>query len=139
MRRRLTAAITAGYVLRTMLFRFRVRRWPKETVLVFDRYFYDNLVHYDRGMIGVPLTLFTSAIPTPTLAVLLLVREPTILDRRPGYSEEYVNQLVPAYEELPHRFPGLVVMRTDDPGSIASVGCRIANRVLAGAARTTDR
>lgn len=129
-RRRLSATVAAGYTLRTLLFRTRLSRWPKDTILVFDRYFYDSLVHFDLLRAGLSLRLLMRVIPAPTVAALLLVREATILGRRPRYSPEYARQAAQGYEELQKRIPGLLVVRTDDFASVADVAGRIATNVL---------
>jgi len=137
-RRRLTTAIAAGYVARTFLFRLRLRRWPKDTVLVFDRYFYDSLAHFDLSDAGVPLKLLMKAIPAPTLAALLLIGEATILQRRSRYSPEYAHQVAKGYEELAQTIPGLLVVRTDDFASVADAAGRIVASVLAKVGRRVD-
>ena len=137
-RRRLTARIAAGYVVRTLLFRARLRKWPKDTVLVFDRYFYDSLVHFDLRAAGTPLKLLMAAIPAPTVAALLLIRETTILKRRSRYSPEYARQAAESYEALPERFPELLVVQTDDSAAVENVMSRIVTRVLTKIGRRTD-
>ena len=128
-RRGLSFRIAAGYALRTLVFRARLRRWSHDTILVFDRYFYDSLVHFDLSRAGLSLRLLMGVIPTPTVAALLLVRERTILERRPRYSPEYVRQATQGYEELPERIPGLLVLRTDD---LAPTADDVADRIVAG-------
>jgi hypothetical protein len=69
-----------------------------------------------------------SAIPVPTLATLLLIRESTILERRSRYSEEYAHQVARAYGQLAQRFPALLVIRTDEFASVAEVARRIVEK-----------
>ena len=138
-RRCLTVRVAAGYALRTLLFRTRLNRWPKDTVLVFDRYFYDNLVHFDLQGAGSSLQLLMQVLPVPTVAALLLISEGTILERRPRYSAEYAHQVAEGYEELPKRIPGLLVVRTDDLASVADVAGRIAADVLTRVDRENER
>ena len=137
-RRRLTARIAAGYVLRTWLFRARLRRWPKDTVLVFDRYFYDSLVHFDLSTAGIPLKVLLAAIPAPTVAALLLIRDTTILERRSRYAPEYARQAAEGYEALPERLRELLVVQTDEFASVGEVTSRIVARVLTRIGRRTD-
>ena len=80
--------VAVGYTLRTLLFRTRLNRWPKDTVLVFDRYFYDSLVHFELQGARSSLWLLMKVMPVPTVAALLLIRERTILERRPRYSPD---------------------------------------------------
>jgi thymidylate kinase len=129
-RRPLTIPTAAGYVFRTVLFRRRLQRLPAETIVVFDRYFYDSLVHFDLNSAGLPLQLLVKAIPEPTVAALLLVQERTILERRNRYAEEYARQVAEAYEELPRRFPGLLVARTDEFHCVKDLADRIVADVL---------
>lgn len=138
-RRCLTVRVAAGYALRTLLFRTRLNRWPKDTVLVFDRYFYDNLVHFDLQGAGSSLRLLMRVLPVPTVAALLLISEGTILERRPRYSAEYAQQVAEGYEELAKRIPGLLVVRTDDLASVADVAGRIAADVLTRVDRENER
>jgi len=138
-RRRLTMRVAAGYALRTLLFRTRLNRWPKDTVLVFDRYFYDSLVHFELQGARSSLWLLMKVMPVPTVAALLLIRERTILERRPRYSPEYGRQAAEGYEELPKRIPDLLVVRTDDFASVDEVAGRIAARVLTRVGRGNER
>ena len=137
-RRHLTMRIAAGYVFRTMLFRWRLSRQPTDTVLVFDRYFYDSLVHYDLRGAGFALRLLLKAIPPPTVAALLLIGERTIRERRSAYSSEYATHVVPGYDELPMHVPGLLVERTDDLSALPEVTSRIVQRVLSKMGRRVN-
>jgi thymidylate kinase len=110
--RPLTLSVTAGYLLRSMLFRVALRRWPKETILVFDRYFYDSLVHFDLERAGLLLEVLRLAIPVPSIAGLLLIPEQTLRDRRSYYSADYARLATIAYERLAARFVWLVAIRT---------------------------
>lgn len=129
-RRRLTARIAVGHLLRTLLYRVRLLRWPRETVLVFDRYFYDSLVHYDVSAGGAWLRLLIGAIPAPTVAGLLLIGEATVLERRADYSREYARSVVEGYERLPAHFPNLLVVRSDDFDLVGQLSNRIVATVL---------
>jgi thymidylate kinase len=136
-RRRLTPGIAAGYVARTLLFRARLRRWPTDTVLVFDRYFYDSLVHFDLEAGGRPLKVLMQAIPEPTTAALLLIRPATMLERRSHYSGEYVRQATASYAALPQWFPDLHVLQSDDFASVTDVSDEIVANVLSKTRRGT--
>jgi thymidylate kinase len=124
-------AVAAGYWLRTLLFRVRLRRRPKGTVLVFDRYFYDSFAHFEVNRGGLPMALLARLTPPPTVGAVLLVGEQTIRERRSRYSPEYANQVVRAYEELSKRFPGLLVARTDSFDAVGEIADRIVAGVLA--------
>jgi thymidylate kinase len=130
-RRRLTMAAAAGYVARTVLFRMRLKQRPGNTVLVFDRYFYDSLVHFDLRRPNAPLALLMQAIPAPTVAALLVVHEATIRDRRSHYSAEYARQAVHGYEELRQLVPTLLVARTDEFDSVGELADHVVASVLA--------
>jgi thymidylate kinase len=129
-RRRLTPRLAAGHAVRTLLFRARLRRWPSDTVLVFDRYFYDSLVHFDLESAGWPLQLLLRIIPAPTISAFLLIEERTILERRPGYSKAYAEQVSAAYEVLAERFPRAVVVRTDDFHAVTDLASAIVDWIL---------
>jgi len=137
-RRRLTTDVTTGYVLRTLIFRSRLRRWPRETVLVFDRYFYDSLAHFDLDRGGLPLKLLMKAIPAPSIGALLFVREGTLLERRSNYSAEYAQEIVHGYQQVAERVPGLLVVPTDDFASVGDVAGRIVADVRARIEQRTD-
>ena len=128
-RRSLTVITAAAYGARTLLFRWRLMRWSKATVLVFDRYFYDSLVHYDLEMAGKPLALLLRMIPRPTIASVLLIQDTTVLERR-AYSMEYAKQAAQAYAELPNRIHGLLVVQTDEVRSIRNLADTIVAQVL---------
>ena len=129
-RRRLTVQVAAGHALRTLMFRARLRRWPRNTVLVFDRYFYDSLVHFELTSNGWPLELLLRVIPPPAIPAFLLIEESTILERRPRYSKEYAHQVSTGYEALAGRFPGALVARTDSFQSVPQLASLIVARVL---------
>jgi thymidylate kinase len=129
-RRRLSPRVAAGHAFRTLLFRARLRRWAPDTVLVFDRYFYDSLVHFELESAGWPLHLLLRAIPAPTISAFLLIKETTILERRPRYSKEYAQQISAGYEALAERFPRAVVARTDDFQAVPDLASAIVARIL---------
>jgi thymidylate kinase len=128
-RRPLTRRIAAGHALRTLLFRFRARQ-SSGTVLVFDRYFYDSLAHFELQNAGPQLELLLRMIPKPDACALLLVRESTILQRRPRYSTEYARLVSAGYESLATRLPGAIVAQTDEFEEIADVASRVVAAVL---------
>jgi hypothetical protein len=117
--RPLTLSVTAGYLLRIALFRISLRRWPKDTVLVFDRYFFDSLVHFDLEGAGLLLQVLEWAIPVPTVAGVLLIPKQTLRDRRPEYSADYARLATDAYEQLAKRFVCLIAIRT--PGTLPHI------------------
>ena len=92
------------------------RRLPRrEAYAIANRYFYDNLVHYE---LDTPRARFYAALlarymPRPDVAILLLASHETIAARRPNYSRDYVDAVERAYRELPSRFPQLVVIASD--------------------------
>jgi thymidylate kinase len=137
-KRRLTTEIMAGYVLRTLVFRSRLKRWPKGAVLVFDRYFYDSLVHFDLEHAGLPLKLLMKAIPQPSIGALLSVQEATLLKRRSRYSAEYAREVVKGYEQVAEIFPGLTIVRTDQFEAVNDMAGRIVTDVLRRIEQRTD-
>jgi ABC-type dipeptide/oligopeptide/nickel transport system ATPase component len=117
-RRPLTLVMTLAYLVRSLLFRIRVRRWPPSTVLVFDRYFYDSLAHFDLGEAGFRLRLLQWAIPAPTVAAVLVIPESTILDRRPTYSADYARLVTDGYTQVCERFERLLKIEGTDAHSV---------------------
>ena len=115
-RKELTARVTAGYLLRIAAFRL-YRRWPRrETWAVSNRYFYDNLAHYEitsrRAMFF--RRILAASIPRPDVAILLTAGQATLAARRPNYADEYLVAVGEGYERLRGIFPGLLEFRTDE-------------------------
>ncbi len=81
--------------------------------MVANRYFYDNLAHYDLDTPRrAPLRgLLARLMPRPDVAILLLASPETIAARRSNYSREYVDAVEDAYRRLPDWFPQLIVDR----------------------------
>ena len=116
-RKRLTAGVTLGYVLRILAFRwFRRRRLLGFHIA--NRYFYDNFVHYrlDTPMERLYAGLLQRLMPVPDIPILLVASPETIAERRPNYSPEYLAAVEKAYAALRSRFPELVEISTD-PGA----------------------
>ena len=112
-RRRLSPVAAAGYALRTAVFRLRLATWPANTVLVFDRYFYDSLAHFELVPHGRAQRFLMRMIPVPSVAALLMVDEATARIRRPRYAEAYIKGVLAGYGELRDRLPGALLVRTD--------------------------
>lgn len=119
-RRRLGAAAVGVQLLRILVFRLKIARRPANRVLVFDRYFFDSLAHFELRPGGVLLTVLRMAIPRPTLAALLVVPESTIVSRRPHYSREYVSGASRGYDDIGMTFPDLLVIHVSEHDSVAS-------------------
>jgi len=116
-RKRLTARVTLGYVLRILIFRWF--RWHSlQGFHIATRYFYDNFVHYalDTPMERFYAALLQRLVPVPDIPILLVASSQTIAERRPNYSPEYLAAVEKAYGELRTRFPELVEISTD-PGA----------------------
>ena len=114
-RRRLTATLTVGYLVRMAAF-VAYRWWSRrERVVVVNRFFYDNLVHYELNSVRERLYagVLTRIMPRPDVAILLLAEPSTIAARRPTYSSEYVACVQRAYRELRVRFPEVIEVRSD--------------------------
>jgi thymidylate kinase len=127
-RRRLSMRVAAGYLLRTLMFRVKIRLLPRRTILVFDRYFYDSLVHFDLDAADRATRLLLRAIPSPSRAVVLIISPDIIKQRRPDYSPEYARQVAEGYEALVGRLPGVVIVQT---GSVDAVD-DLASRIVSG-------
>jgi hypothetical protein len=117
-RRRLTLSSTAAYLWRMAAFRV-YRLWRRsDGWTICNRYFYDNLAHYD---LEAPesrtyLAMLRHFMPRPDLAIVFVASPAVIADRRPQYSTEYLNQVGESYSSLVARFPELVVVNTDPGG-----------------------
>ena len=122
--RRLKAGLTLGYVARILAFRVS-RLGTRSQFDIFDRYFYDNLVHYGLKSRRERLyaLLLKRLIPRPDLAIVLVASEQTISMRRQNYAHEYVEAVARRYTELPKLFPDLIPICTD-PGSSAAEDVR---------------
>lgn len=114
-RRRLTARLAAGQIVRALIFRVYRRTRPHARHQVCSRYFYDSFVHYT---LSTPTERFYArlvrrCIPTPDLALLMVASPETIRARRPKYSSAYVTQVWDAYQALPQLIPGLITISTN--------------------------
>jgi len=120
-RKKLDLKTTVGYVARMVAFRV-YRRWPGHAAwAVCNRYFYDNLAHFD---FDAPAARFYAAVlrlcmPRPDLAVLLVASPSTIAARRPQYAEDYLTRVGDAYRQVARMFPELVVLHSE-PGADTS-------------------
>lgn len=115
-RRRLTAALAAGYAARMVAFRvFLWREGKADDVLICDRYFYDNFAHWQLATRRERLyaRLLHWLMPTPDLAIVLRARSEAIAARNPGYAPEYLVNVAAAYERLDTRFQEVTVIETD--------------------------
>jgi thymidylate kinase len=136
-RRRLSMRVAAGYLLRTLLFRVKIRLVPRHTILVFDRYFYDSLVHFDLDAADKATRLLLRAIPSPSRAVVLIIPPDVIKQRRPDYSPEYARQVAEGYDALVDRLPRVVTVQTDSPGAAEDLASRIVSGI-SGSSRAVD-
>lgn len=120
-RKRLTARLALGQILRALA--FRVYRWtrPSSRHQVCSRYFYDSFVHYAlttrRELLYAKL--IRRCIPRPDLALLMVASADTIRSRRPRYSASYVTHVWRAYETLPQMFPELITIATNPDDNAA--------------------
>lgn len=113
--RRLTAAITCGYLARMLAFRWLGPSRTASEWFILDRYFYDSFVHYGLGTRRERLyaMLLQRVMPVPDIAVLLVASSETIAARRPDYAPEYISLAGRGYGRLRARFPELIEIRTD--------------------------
>jgi thymidylate kinase len=114
-RKLLTGRVAFAIAARAVAFRL-FRRWRGAgAVCVCNRYFYDNLAHYElrarseRGYVWV----LSRIIPTPDLAILMVASVETIRSRRPQYANEYLVSTSESYRALQERFPELVTVSSD--------------------------
>jgi len=112
---KLTLTRTLGYLWRIIMFRIFAAIRLRRKIIVIDRFYYDSLVHYSltHWRERFYLWLIKRALPVPQLALLLIARPPTILQRRPNYDNAYVRQLYRNYQQLAREFPHLIFVQTD--------------------------
>lgn len=134
-RKTLTLAATVGYLGRMAAFRLYRRRHRSSSWVICNRYFYDNLAHFelDTRWARRYVALLRQCMPKPDLAILLVASPGTIAERRPQYTAEYLDRVGHAYREMRAVFPELVVLNSDHGhGALESlerlVRGRIANR-----------
>ena len=123
-----------GYLWRTANFRLFLRFGLGENIGVCDRYFYDNLVHYQfkTAKERLYLKVLKKAIPKPDLAFLMMAEWETISERRSNYDPVYLRALIDRYEEVAGEFPNLVVLKTDNPDELNSeLAAALKSRIFA--------
>jgi thymidylate kinase len=117
--RRLSATRAIGYLGRILLFRaFLARHAHSADVIVTNRYFYDNLAHFNLSTWRerVYARALGAFIPVPDIGLLLVASPKIIAERRPTYSADYVEKVGEGYRRLPDFFPRLVTVHTDREG-----------------------
>ena len=132
-RKRLTFPATAGLVGRMMAFRV-YRRWRQPTGwTVCNRYFYDNLAHFELNdpAAQMYLAVLQRIMPRPDLAIVFVASPAVIAERRPLYSPNYLEQVGESYGSLIARFPELVVVNTNPGGN----GNEMVDRLIEGMLR----
>jgi thymidylate kinase len=134
-RKRLSAGATLGYIARTVAFRLFRLVSGGSRIDVCDRYFYDNLAHYElrsrrERMYERALRL---VMPTPDLAILLVASADTLARRRPEFAGEYLVTVSAAFAELRQRWPELVEINTDPDAHFAEALETRVRRCLATA------
>jgi hypothetical protein len=114
-RKPLTAAATFGYLARTIVFRMFRMMSRGGGIDVCDRYFYDNLAHYElrSPLERIYERVLRAWMPTPDLAILVGASPGTLATRRPDYSADYLATASGAFAELHQRWPELVEINTD--------------------------
>ena len=118
-RRQLTLGATVAYLWRMAAFRV-YRRWRQhDGWTICNRYFYDNLAHFelDAPEAGTLLSVLQRFMPRPDLAIVFIASPAVIADRRPQYSAEYLDQVGQSYSSVIARFPELVVVNSDPGGN----------------------
>jgi len=114
-RKTLTLAATIGYLWRMAAFRVYRRRQTSSPCVICNRYFYDNLAHFELNTPRARryISLLCRWMPKPDLAILLVASPTTIAERRPQYTAEYLDNVGRAYRDIAAMFPELVVLNTD--------------------------
>jgi hypothetical protein len=119
-RRRLTLARALGYMARALFFRALRLLFLSRTCLVVNRYFYDNLAHYQLTTRAERLyiSLLKFLIPAPDLPCVLVASEKSVVARRPNYAHACIVESRAGYQNVVQHFPELIVVRTDDRDSM---------------------
>jgi thymidylate kinase len=131
--RPLKVSTACGYAIRVLAFRVFGRMKESSSCQILDRYFYDNLVHYQLRTARERFyaAVLRRLIPVPDLAILLVASEQTLLARRPNYSREYVADVSPAYDRLQQQVPQLIRVCTDlgpqAAGEVAALARHLIN------------
>ena len=123
-----------GYLGRAIAFRAFRRMSRDGDIDVCDRYFYDNLAHYEfrSSLERFYERLLRMIMPTPDLAVVVLASADTLAMRRPEYSSEYLVTASRAFTELRQRWPELVEINTDPSQHLPERLEAVVSNCLAG-------
>ena len=113
--KRLTLRAALGHALRMVAFRVFCRWSATPEWAVSNRYFYDNLAHYelDAPAARAYTAVLRRLMRQPDLAFLLVASPRTIAERRSQYSAEYLESVAHAYRLLGTRFPELIELSSD--------------------------
>jgi thymidylate kinase len=132
-RRPLTFGATAAYLGRMAAFRV-YRRWRQPAGwTICNRYFYDNLAHFDLDAPTAQkyVAVLRRFMPRPDLAIMFVASPAVIAERRPQYSTEYLEPVWQAYSSLAARFPEVVIVNSDPGGH----GLETVDQMIAGLLR----
>ena len=132
--RTLTLWRALGYAWRILGFRFFFALRLRRKIVVLDRFYYDNFVHYEfsGARERFYLTMLQHLMPRPDLALFFIATPHTILQRRPHYEAEYVRQLHQQYCKVAKEFPHLIVIPTDSFAGLTEKVTQHVRRVVAG-------
>jgi thymidylate kinase len=114
-RRKLTLSRALVYMARAIIFRVFRLRSDSQTCLVVNRYFYDNLAHYQltTRIERIYISLLRLVIPAPDLPLVLVASLEATAERRPNYEHAYLGEVWAGYENLRQYFPELIVISSD--------------------------
>lgn len=129
--RRLTFIRCVGYALRMLNFRLLLRVHFRQRIGLCDRYFYDNLAHYQ--LTGLPervyLKFLKQLLPKPDFAFMMQARAETIIQRRGHYEPNYIYALTENYNKLTVEFPGLICVSSDMPEQVDALIAQHIGRI----------
>jgi thymidylate kinase len=114
-RRKLTLSRTLAYMARAIIFRVFRLRFDSQTCLVVNRYFYDNLAHYQlkTRVERIYISLLRLIIPAPDLPLVLFASLEATAERRSNYAHAYLGEVRAGYENLRQYFPELIVISSE--------------------------
>lgn len=121
--RRLGFLRFAGYAIRMVNFHLFHRFMLNGHLVICDRFFYDNLVHYklEGKAERIYFRILTKFMPKADLSFLMLADPEIIIQRRESYEPNYIRELHAKYTVMSDTFCDLQLMRTDDPRDVLDV------------------
>jgi thymidylate kinase len=128
-------------IVRMLAFGVYRRLHRRDQWFVCNRYFYDNLVHFEMTTHRSRMyaSLLRWCVPRPDVAFLVGAPVPVIASRRPGYAEEYLTSTTEAYGRLRGDFPQLIDVSGQDLAAARAVIEAACAKIVPGSLRTAEK